>query len=771
MFRFCRLPQFQPRLSSGRIADIPPRPVRLGALITLWGICTGVQLIAQNPLYVPPVLTGPSIDLNMQIGTTEFTAGVQTTTYGYNASFLGPTLILQNGEDVVLNVTNNLGEETTTHWHGMHVSPENDGGPHTTILDGETWSPAFTVLDSASTMWYHPHLHEHTNEQVTYGLAGMILVRDAFETAADLPRTYGVDEFPIFLLDRNVGGDGQFQVAGLGNTILINGTPDAFLEAPAQMVRFRLVNASTERGYNVGLSNGMSFSLVGTDGGLLAAPLTMTRMLLMPGERVDLVADLSSLNGSTVNLVAYNSEITGNDVPGSPNGPGDSPLDGLDLTLVELRVGAPTASAVTTLPTSIWTPPSYAEAAATTTRQVRMTTAGPGAPFLLDGGVFDHQLVNHTVNLNAVEIWEIINETNFAHPFHIHDVQFRILDIGGVAPPAEFAGLKDTVLVREFTTVRFIAKFEDFANDVVPYMYHCHVLTHEDGGMMGQFRVTGEEETTTEVTPISFPGAARVVNLSTRARIGGGAGTPVAGFVLDGAGSKRVAVRAVGPGLSSFGVTDVLPDPSLELISDGSTVTSNDSWTSTDADVFASVGAFALLANSADAALVTNLTAGVYTTPVGDGGGDGVMLLEVYDSDGLTDGAALANASARTFVGTGEDVISTGFVVAGTGMVRILIRAVGPTLTDYGVAGALADPTLSLVTDGNELATNDNWGAATNAADIASAAAASGAFALDNASLDAAILIELPAGVYSAVISGTGATTGTALIELYRIRD
>ncbi|MCC5024953.1 MAG: multicopper oxidase domain-containing protein [Candidatus Synoicihabitans palmerolidicus] len=196
---------------------------------------------AQNPLRVPAALTGPTYDLTMAEGATEILDGVQTVSAGYNGSILGPTLIMSAGDNVVLNVSNALGEVTTTHWHGMHVSPDNDGGPHSVIEVGATWSPAFTVRDTASTMWYHPHLHQTTNAQVTRGLVGMILVRDEVEAEAGLPRDYGVDEYPLFLIDRILDGNGQFEVGALGNTLLVNATVDPYLEVPAQMVRFRMV--------------------------------------------------------------------------------------------------------------------------------------------------------------------------------------------------------------------------------------------------------------------------------------------------------------------------------------------------------------------------------------------------------------------------------------------------------------------------------------------------------------------------------------------------
>jgi len=722
-------------------------------------------LAAKSPLVVPPVLTGPVYDLRMQNGTREFIDGLVTPTGGYNGDFLGPTLIMKKGDDVVMNVTNEIGEVTTTHWHGMHVSPEDDGGPHTKILPGETWSPAFTVLDDASTMWYHPHLHHLTNQHVTKGLAGMILVRDEIEAAAGLPLNYGVDEFPIILQDRLINFDGQFIVGGLGTTLMVNGTIDPYLEVPAQMVRLRMLNASTERGYNVGLSNGEPFYLIGTDGGLRESPLPMSRMLLTPGERIDVVVNLSSAIGTTVNLVAYNSELEGIDIPGSANGPGDrNELDGMDLQLVEMRVGAATDQPVTTLRESIHVVARPTEAQATTRRIVRMTGAPP-SPFLLDDQAFDHGVINQTVQLNAVEIWEISNETSYAHPFHIHNVQFYVLDIDGEPPPPELSGKKDTILVRRRSTIRFIAIFDDHSDSDIPYMYHCHTLTHEDDGMMGQFIVVGDPR-----APVQFDGPARVVNLSTRAQVGGTAGTPTAGFVIAGAGTKKMVVRAVGPQLKNFGLTTALDDPDLALFREGKIIAKQDQWSALYGDLFQSLGAFGLDAGSEDAVLVSTLGPGVYTTPVGDGNGTGVMLLELYDSDGTSTGPELTNASTMALAGAGDATLNAGVVVAGVGTVKLLVRAVGPTLASrFSVPGAMTDPMISLVSGGSIIETNDNWSEASNQAAIESASATVGAFPLDSGSGDSAMLIEVSAGPYTIVIEGVEGAIGTVLMEIYRV--
>ena len=260
---------------------------------------------------------------------------------------------------------------------------------------------------------------------------------------------------------------------------------------------------------------------------------------------------------------------------------------------------------------------------------------------------------------------------------------------------------------------------------------------------------------------------ARLVNIATRAQIGGSAGTPIAGFVISGGGNKRMLVRACGPALTGFGVAGTLADPSLSLVNGTTTMASNDNWLATDAAAMSAVGAFALPAGSKDAALVATLGAGAYTAPVTpQAGGNGVALLEVYDASTTTT-SAVVNASTRAFVGTGDSVLIPGFVITGSGSLRLLIRAVGPSLAGFGVSGALADPTLTLYRGTTALATNDNWSTSANAAEIASAAVSVGAFALTSGSKDAVLLTSLTAGSYTAVVSGVGNTTGTALVELY----
>ncbi|RLD20335.1 MAG: bilirubin oxidase [Bacteroidetes bacterium] len=468
------------------------------ATIPLMGLC-------QNPLFIPDTLTGPSIDLSFQTGEVEFYEGFTTHTFGYNQAILGPTLILKKGEDIILNVTNDLTEPTTLHWHGLHVSAENDGGPHTVIEAGETWSPAFKVLDNAATYWYHPHLHERTEWHVTKGGAGFIIVRDEEEALLDLPRSYGIDDFPVAIQSRAFDADKQVvQQTAADDVMLINGTLDAFLDVPAQVVRLRLLNGSTERVYNFGFEGNIEFYQIATDGGLLDAPVTLTRLMLSPGERAEILLNMTGREDDSFNMMSFASEMP-NGIYGatSPGGgqmssiPGydANDLNGSDFNIMRLNVVAQNENPVTDIPASLITNTPYSESDVMTTRSLlfRAKVMGPQnaltGPFVINGVSFDLEVINYEIPLDNIEVWQLTNMTAISHPFHIHDVQFYILDINGVAPPANMRGRKDVVLVPPMgSTVRFITKFDDHTSEV-PYMYHCHMLSHEDDGMMGQFVV------------------------------------------------------------------------------------------------------------------------------------------------------------------------------------------------------------------------------------------------------------------------------------------
>ncbi len=461
-------------------------------------------VFAQNPILIPPTLSGTTIDLTLQNGTHQFFNGVNTNTMGANGNILGPTLILNQGDFVNFSVTNQIGETTTIHWHGMHVAPENDGGPHTTILPGDTWTPAFTVLDKAATYWYHPHLHEKTNEHVSKGIAGIIIVKDAEEAALNLPRSYGEDDFPIVIQTKDFDANSQIIVpSNNDDSIMVNATLDPQLDVPAQVVRLRLLNGSSMRTFNIGLNANQPFYQIASDGGLLNQPEALTRLRIAPGERAEILLNLTGMQGQTLQLMSYASEfqngIYGATYPGMGagmvlNGYNPNPLNGTDFTILQLDVVAQTANPVTTIPSSLVTVSPIPEANADITRDLLMTPVQAGSnqlngDFVINGVPFNMNVINYEIPLDNTEIWSITNQSAIAHPFHIHDVQFYVLDRDGVAPPPSEQGLKDVIYILPQETVRFITKFEHFANPDVPYMYHCHMLFHEDRGMMGQFVV------------------------------------------------------------------------------------------------------------------------------------------------------------------------------------------------------------------------------------------------------------------------------------------
>jgi len=467
----------------------------------------------QNPLLIPPVLTGTNFDLTVQNGTTEFFPGINTPTFGINGNILGPTLIVNKWDSVTINVTNNLtgtGNSTTMHWHGLHVPAHADGGPHQIILQGATWSPQFQILNNASTFWYHPHGEGKTDLQVSKGLAGFIIVKDSAEAELELPRTYGIDDFPLVVQSKAFDVLNQIAISTEEDTLIcVNGTVDPYLDAPAQIIRLRLLNGSSMRGYNFGLSNDQQFVLIGTDGGLLNNPVPLSRILLGPGERAEILVDLQTLEGQTIYLKSYSSELE-NGIYGAETVTGMmggeipsydlNPLNGADFEILQINVIEQTIDPVTTIPDILVSNMAFTEYDNTRVFNLQpdemMDPEGQVmGPFNINGEHFDIMTINHTVYLNDTELWRIVNNTGIAHPFHIHDIQFTIDNINGAPVPAHLQGLKDVVLVMPMQYVEVITKFENFADDEIPYMYHCHMLHHEDDGMMGSFRVIDTTET------------------------------------------------------------------------------------------------------------------------------------------------------------------------------------------------------------------------------------------------------------------------------------
>ena len=466
-----------------------------------------------NNLWIPDTISGTTFNLTVKDTFAQFRLGNQTISAGINNSkFWGPTLIFNKGDTVHMNVQNNLNDSTTIHWHGMHLPAVMDGGPHQVIPPGTLWQPYWKVTNNASTFWYHPHLHNMTMEQLTKGIGGFIIVRDSLESTLALPRTYGVDDLPIVLTSRSFNASNQFTVTNniniseYGDTMLTNGTLKAQVSLPKQYVRLRILNAEVERGYNLGFSDSRTFYIIGNDGGLLNAPVAVTRVKLMVGERIEIMVNFGNdAIGSSLDLKAFNTgQVFG--FPGAEpqqSGLNGSILNNHDFPVLHINVIATTASPITSVPATLASNVYWTIADASVIRTVNVTPgSGVGlSEFYFDNTAFALNNINKTINLNDIEKWTVVNNNIFSHSFHIHDVQFKIVARNGVATAvgAYESGWKDTYYIPRGESATFVAKFEDYSDSIYPFMYHCHFSNHEDGGMMGQFVVTGSTTGINEV--------------------------------------------------------------------------------------------------------------------------------------------------------------------------------------------------------------------------------------------------------------------------------
>lgn len=450
---------------------------------------------SQTQIPIPDTLSGTSINLSIAEGTKQFFSGFNTNTIGYNGSYLGPTIILNKGQNVTLNVHNQLTDTTTTHWHGLHVAPINDGSPHNPILAGNTWSPAFEVMDNAAMYWYHPHLHGKTMDQVLKGAAGLIIVRDDVERALTLPRTYGVDDLPLVFQWQTFDNTTKQIVLDdeLDNTTLVNGTVNGYVKVPAQVVRLRLLNASSHRFFEFGFSDNRTFNQITSDDGLLNTPVPMSRLMLGSGERAEILVDFSGQTGQTFFIKQFGTQLPA----GYPGGPAGmmggtlGPLDNTNFNLLQINVQSPTANPITTIPVSLTSNTVYSTLGASNFNV--LITASPAMSmtnFLMNGVKYDMNVINMTTSLNTVMTWTITNQSMMPHPFHIHGNHFYVLSVNGSAPAPNLQGRKDVVVVPpNGGVVKLITKYNDYGDSQTPFMFHCHILSHEDNGMMGQFVV------------------------------------------------------------------------------------------------------------------------------------------------------------------------------------------------------------------------------------------------------------------------------------------
>lgn len=447
------------------------------------------ELDFEQPLKIPELLEPEILEdgtkhftLTMGPGTTEFFPGTNTDTWGINGSYLGPTVRVSRGDQVSFDVVNNLEEVSTLHWHGMLLPPEMDGGPHQMIEAGETWKPHWTIDQPAATTWFHPHLHGNTAQHVYRGLAGMFIIDD--EDSEKLPSEYGVDDIPLIVQDKLFTNDGQLEwdddgsYGLLGDEILVNGTHDPYLEVTANQVRFRLLNGSNARAYNFGFTDGRSFQVVGNDAGLLNEPVTLDRIMLSPGERAEIVVQFEP--GDETILRSYSGTA----------GIESGEFDLLKIIAAdELTESEPISGELSSVP-----PIEVPEDAKI--RQFNLTMEND-----INGKKMDMKRIDEVVAAGTTEIWEIHN-FGPEHNFHIHNAAFRVLEVAGGEPKEYERGRKDTVFIPHGASVKIVVEFADYTDMEFPLMYHCHLLKHEDGGMMGQFLLV--EPGTEEEAPLEL---------------------------------------------------------------------------------------------------------------------------------------------------------------------------------------------------------------------------------------------------------------------------
>jgi bilirubin oxidase len=472
--------------------------ILISIIISACGINTSVQNVTrtgQNPLLIPALIDSrytPEIELVMQNGAHEFYSGAQSETMGFNGDYLGPTIRLYRDTDVTITFSNNIEEPTTVHGHGLHVNGEIDGGPQSVIQPGESWQITIPVRQEAGTSWYHPHRMGKTAHHVHAGLAGLYLIEDENSQALDLPKDYGVNDIPLVIQDRSFtdGKMNEYSVTveeirdGLReDTIVVNGTVDAYHTVPQGWVRLRLLNGSNARFYRFHFDNDVTFFKIATEGGFLNQPVEMEHIDMAPGERNEIMIDLS--DGQNTTLMA-------DLLPADPEDISFWDRDNPQELVVELRVD-PTLQSSGTLPDTLNDIAYFVREDATQIRTISLDMEVRGGSqenmdmLGINGQAMDMGFINEQINKGEVEIWRITGQ-RMPHPFHIHGVSFQILTLNGEPPAEADRGWKDTVVVWDEVT-EIIVRFDHIATEEFPYMYHCHMLEHEEYGMMGQFTV------------------------------------------------------------------------------------------------------------------------------------------------------------------------------------------------------------------------------------------------------------------------------------------
>jgi spore coat protein A len=447
------------------------------------------RFVLQLPL--PPVLAPTSsdattdfYDLEARTGTARMRSqGNVTPIYGYNGIFPGPTIMATRGRRAVVRQRNSLSFNTTVHNHGHKVSPGSDGHPTDYIRPGTTKAYDYPNDQLGGTFWYHDHTMDVTGDHVYRGLAGFYLIRDPGEDRFNLPR--GGQDVPLLIQDKTFSStngllysSSPFWEGFEADVPVVNGADSPNFNVANRRYRLRLLNGSNAREYifsfrRAGSSTNEPFQVIASDGGLLAAPVTVTSLRMAPAERYDVVVNFGAFPLGT-RIILANSLNEGPAIPQI-------------MQFTVNRAEGETAS----VPSAFNAISRFNRAAAVGTYNI--TFDMNNGAWVLNGVPYDPARIDLRPRLDTPYIWRLVNRSNIMHPFHKHLVQFQVLSINGAAPPAIYAGWKDTVPVQPGQTVDIMFKNETFSG---VYVFHCHRIEHEDHRMMLQEEVLGGSTST-----------------------------------------------------------------------------------------------------------------------------------------------------------------------------------------------------------------------------------------------------------------------------------
>ncbi|HUB48142.1 MAG TPA: multicopper oxidase CueO [Acetobacteraceae bacterium] len=469
------------------------------------------------------------IAFDARAATARFLPGQSTATYGYNAAFLGPALRLRRGQGVTIYFTNRLPEPTTVHWHGLIIPGNVDGGPHQAIAPGGRWHVLLPIDQQAATLWFHPHFYPTTAAQVIKGLAGLLIIDDDDTDRLALPSRWGIDDIPLVIQDRRFRRDGQFfermniiaVTSGYVGTVpLVNGAHYPEARTARGWLRVRLLNGSNARSYLLKASDDRSLYVIGSDGGLLESPVEMQQIVMHAGERFEVMVDCRS--GTPFDLVAlpagapimrlppFDGPVPLVTIrPDRGDGPGQLPASlaklpplpavlpavSQDLVMNMFRDQAGMmplmkAGLMAMAKSGKSDPAVIARVTQLIKEDPELSRAAQLSANGVNGKPFALGEVGFTARRGELLRWRISEGGDqMLHPVHIHGCQFRILSERGQKPEAYRAGWKDIAPISAGGVSEILVRFPHPARADAPYMAHCHILEHEDSGMMAQFTV------------------------------------------------------------------------------------------------------------------------------------------------------------------------------------------------------------------------------------------------------------------------------------------